>query len=279
MALPPNFDDTEHLQATVRRYLNRQIKEDFADLNDASGNWEPTIGTSRESMRKALLHEDTDSLLVTNTRMMLYYFTFGKASQLQPAIVGMSKEAWDLQQTVAYSPHIFLYFKQDSDAVPTGYYPIEADISFRLTNETSSSLTQANLETLANKIKAELGTGQGYTFDKGKYLCKYVDKENGYDFQLYTLNEAEGERVVKKIIGIRNHPYDDDKFKVTVPRRKSVNTTGNILILGKSRKKYRWRPTAKVRFLYAQMLVYNRPEPICLVDRTGKKRNAIVTAY
>lgn len=279
MVLPTNFDDTEHLQATIRRYINRQIKEDFADLNDASGNWEPTIGTSRESMRKALTHKDEDSLLVTQLRMNLYYFTFGKASQLQPAIVGLEKEIFDEQFDVAYKPQVSLFFKQDTGAVPDEYYPIRADISFRLMNETSTTLTQANLEILANQIKNQLGTNGGFAFNKGKHICRYVDKENGYDFRLFTLNETEGERLARKIVGIRNHSFDENNFKITTPKKNSVNTTANITILGKSTKKRRWRPTARVRFLYAQLIVYGRAEPICLVDLTGIKRNAIVKAY
>ena len=57
MALPEPFSDVEHLQAVVRRYLNKQIREDFRDLFNGD-TWEPEIGTTRGSMLRALLHED-----------------------------------------------------------------------------------------------------------------------------------------------------------------------------------------------------------------------------
>lgn len=280
MALPEPFSDIEHLQLTIRRYLNKQIREDFRDLYGDSDTWEPEIGTTRGAMLRSLLHEDSDPIHVTTARMMLYYFTYQKAQSLQATVVGMNKPTWELEHyEVAYKPQVSLFFKQDIDAVPDNYYPIEAEISFRLTNESTTTLSQANVQTLATQIKNELGTGQGYTFNKGKYLCKYKDKENGYDLQLYTLNETEGEQVARKIVGIRNHIFDEQKFKITIPKKNSDNITENILILGKPTKKQRYRPTAKVRFMYAHLLIHNRPEPICLVDRTGIKRNPVVKAY
>lgn len=280
MALPEPFSDIEHLKLVTRRYLNKQIREDFRDLFGDGDTWEPEVGTTRGSMLRALLHEDSDPIQVTAVRMMLYYFTYQKAQSLQPTIIGLDKQAWEMQyHDVAYKPKVHLFFKQDTDAVPDHYAPIEAQISFRLMDESSTTLTQSNLKTLAQQIKNELTTERGYTFNKGKYLCKYTDIENGYDFQLYTLSENEGEQVVRKIIGIRNHTFDESKFKVSIPKKTSDNVTENITILGKSTKKHRWRPTAKVRFLYAHLLIHNRPEPVCLVDRTGLKRNPIIKAY
>ncbi len=280
MALPEPFSDIEHLQLTIRRYLNKQIRAAFRDKFGDGDTWEPEVGTTRGAMLRALLHEDSDPIAVTSARMMLYYFTFGKAQALHPTVVGMNKPTWDLEHyEVAYKPQVTLFFKQDSDAVPDNYHPVEANISFRLMNESTTTISQANVQMLANQIKNEIGLAQGYTFNKGKYLCKYKDKEHGYDFQLYTLNELEGEQVVRKIISIRNHVFDEKKFKVTVPKKNSDNVTENILILGKPTKKQRWRPTAKVRFMYAHLLIHNRPEPLCLVDRTGIKPNPIVKAY
>lgn len=279
MALPEPFSDIEHLQLVIRRYLNKQIREDFRDLFGDSDVWEPEIGTTRGSMLRALLHEDSDPIHVTTSRMMLYYFTYGKAAAMQPAIVGVAKDSFDLQYDVAYRPMVSLFFKQDTDAVPDGFHPVEAEISFRLMNETNESLTLANLETLAKQIKTELAANDGYTFDKGKYLCKYYDKENGYDLQLYTISEAEGEQLARKIVGIRNHTFNENLFKFTAPRKNSDNTPGNIRILGKTYKKQRWRPTARVRFLHANLLLHNLAEPRCLVDRTGKKRSVVEKTY
>lgn len=279
MTIPLIFNDTELVQSVIRRYVNKLVKLDFKDLDNSNGGWEPEVSSWRGRMRYACTHKDNDPIEITLARLFIYYFIFGKAQSLQPAIIGMRKESFDLFLGTEYRPMVTLLFKQDSDAVPPGYYPIEAEISFRLMSETTESLTQANLKTLATQIKNELATGQGYTFNKGKYLCKYYDKENGYDLQLYALNEAEGEQVARKIVGIRNHSFIDHNFKVTIPRANSVNTTGNINILGKSTKKQRWRPTAKVRFLFANLIIHNRPEPVCLVDRTGRKRNPVEKAY
>lgn len=279
MPIPPIFNDTELVQSVIRRYVNKLVKLDFKDLDDANGNWEPEVSSWRGRMRTTCMHKDNDSLELTLARLFVYYFIFGKAQALQPAIIGVQKESFDQLYDVAYRPQVTLFFKQDSDAVPPSYYPITAEISFRLMNETTESLTEANVKILATKIKNELAIGQGFDFDKGKYLCKYYDKEKGYDLQIYAINEAEGERVTKKILSIRNHTFVETNFRVTVPRKASVNVTGTINILGKLIKKQRWRPTAKVRFLFANLVIYGKPEPIYLVDRTGKKRNPIEKAY
>ena len=46
MPLPEPFSDVEHLQLVIRRYLNKQIREDFRDLFGDNENWEPEVGTT-----------------------------------------------------------------------------------------------------------------------------------------------------------------------------------------------------------------------------------------
>lgn len=168
-----------------------------------------------------------------------------------------------------------MYFQQDRASVSPGYSPIRAELSFRLMNETEDTLTQANLQTLATKIKNEFALNRGYTFNKGKNIALYQDKEHGYFLQIYVINESEGIEVVRKVLSIQGHTYDEDKFRFTQPKRNSLNTVTNKVIAGETYKKLRWRPTATVRFQWASLIIRTRPLPYWLVDRTLSRPQAI----
>lgn len=232
----------------------------------------------RTSLRDSLLIQAKESR--TSAMFKVQYFRdFVQKVHHQPAIIGVPKEQFDVGIGFEYKPVVNLYFQQDKAAVPSGYAPVRAEISFRLMDETEETLTQAKLQTLARSIKTEFATGQGYTFNKGKYIAIYTDKVNGYYLQIYVLNEAEGESVVRKILSIRNHSYDQDKFRVTQPKRNSLNVTGNVTIAGETHKKLRWRPTATVRFQWASLITRTRPDPFYLVDRTLSRINPIEVVY
>lgn len=271
MALPNNFDDTEHLQAVIRRYLNEQIKKDFADLNDAAGNWEPGIGTSRSSMRKALTHEDTDSLIVTGIRMMLYYFTYGKARQMQPGVYGSIVEQFDKSRR--YRPQITLGFQQKVSQIVGTYQPEESEISFRLMDETSTTITQAKITTLTNKIKTEFGGATPYKWEKGKKMYWYIDADQGYKFQLLCKTELQAKDIINKVMDIQNHTPDFKKLKLNAATDEAAtypNTPGNISILGETFKLPRARPELDVYFRWATLAIQYRKKPLVLIDTIGK---------
>lgn len=200
-------------------------------------------------------------------------------AHLKPTIIGVSKSELDASISPKYKPHVILYFRQDLNAVPNGMTAIEARISFRLMNQTSTSITRIKIEALASRIRAELAVHPGWTFDKGKYIVHYNDPELGYHLQIYALSTTEGERVVKKILSIQNHVFNEKLLSNSTPGRNSENTPSNIKILGKTYKEPRWRPTASVRFLYADLILHDLPEPICLVDRSGIRPNPVEAVY
>jgi hypothetical protein len=229
---------------------------------------------SRLALRNSLLVQAKESR--TSAMFKIQYFRdFVQKVYLKPTIIGVEKEELDMQLSVDYKPHVILHFRQDLAAVPDGFTPLRVRISFRLVNESATALTRSNLNALAMQIKNELALNGGYSFNKGKVCCNYIDKENGYSLQIYALSEAEGEQVVKKILSLRNHAFDSDKFRVNTPSKNSLNNPGSILILGETAKKARWRPTGRVRFQYADLMIRNKMEPICLVDRSWARSKTI----
>lgn len=201
MAIPPEFNEVEHLQTTIRRYLNRQIREDFQDLGNDS--WEPEVGTTRGAMRHALTHKDNDPLPVTLSRMFLYYFTYGKAQALQAPIYGTPVD--EFQQKFRFHPQVRLFFYEDQALVEDGYQPVKADISFRLMNETETTMTPANAQTIARKINSLFATGQGFTWKKGRETWAYYDDSKGYRLRLLAWNETEAKKVIEQVLEIQGH--------------------------------------------------------------------------
>lgn len=240
--------------------FNAEVRRWFADL-------ESHADIGRRALRDSLLIQANESR--TSAMFKVQYFRdFVQKVHNQPTIIGIPKEQFDVGIEVEYKPIVNLYFQQDGEAVPPGYAPVRAEISFRLMNETEDTLTQANLQQLAKNIKNELAINNGFTFNKGKNIAHYIDREQGYSLQIYVLNEAEGANVIRKVLSIRDHTFDDDKFRITEPKRNSLNNPTNKTIAGEIYRKRRWRPTAKVRFQWASLIVPTRPDPYYLVDRT-----------
>lgn len=247
--------------------FNAEVQRWFKDLDSNAD-----IG--RRALRDSLLIQKNESR--TSAMFKVQYFRdFVQKVHSQPAIIGVPKEQFDINFGTEYKPIVTLYFQQDREAVAPGYSPLRAEISFRLMNETEETLTQANLKNLALKIKNEFALNRGYTFNKGKNIALYNDKRNGYFLQIYVINEAEGIQIVRKVLSIQNHPYDEDKFRITQPKRNSLNTVSNTIIAGDTYKKLRWRPTGTVRFQWASLITRTRPYPFWLVDRTLTRPHAI----
>lgn len=253
----------------------------------------PNIGFNAEVYRHFKIDDDTpgrsalrDSLLIgtkdsrTTALFKIQYFRDQvQKVHLQPHIIGVSKEQFDIGIEVKYKPVVTLYFQQDRGSVADGYAPVTAEIAFRLMNESTESITKANLETLAKKIKLEFASGQGFTFNKGKNIAHYLNKTQGYSLAVYVSNEAEGLSVVRKVLEIQGHSFDDEFFRITEPKKTSVNNTGEQIVAGKKYKKARWRPTATVRFQWSSILINGIPEAIYLVDRSMSKPFALESVY
>ena len=247
--------------------FNAEVQRWFKDLDSNAD-----IG--RRALRDSLLIQANESR--TSAMFKVQYFRdFVQKVHSQPAIIGIPKEHFDLEINIEYKPVISLYFQQDREAVPLGYSPVRAEISFRLMDESETTLTETKIKSLAKKIRTDFAPNNGFTFKKGKNIALYNDKENGYFLQLYVINEVEWVELVRKVLSIQNHTYDENKFRITQPKRNSLNATENTIIAGETYKKLRWRPTATVRFQWASLTVRTRPFPYWLVDRTLSRPQAI----
>lgn len=269
------FSDRRHIQLVVRRELNREIRKHFRDLFGESDTWEPEVATSRGQMLRALLHEESDTIEMTNARMMLYYFTYGQARALQPAIYGMPVIAF--QELFHFHPQIRLLFLEDSTLVEDGYEHVKAEISFRLMDEKHTTITPAKAETLAKKVRSLFGNNGGFSWKKGKEKWTYFDVERGYQLRLLAWNEVEAKKVIEQVLDIQGHTPNWEAFLTVATKKRSFPIVpGTHFIYGKQRRKPRDRPTAYVRFRYAELKIWGLFKDVTLVDLTGTRRDALI---
>ena len=173
--MPAPKNAWSHYISVITQVQNRIIKEDFNDVGD--DNWQPDITTPRGSLRVACTIKATDSAPIVLLRLMLYYIVLRKAQDLQIPVYGMPIGFLNSQRK--YRPHVHLYFSQDALNVQKGDDPITGSISWRLMDETSSSITRIEVERLANRIKTELDTVKDFVRSKGKKKITYTDWDKG----------------------------------------------------------------------------------------------------
>jgi hypothetical protein len=268
MALPDNFSPWEHLQSTLMRTYNLEVDEEFRGLDDDD------ISIPRSSLKVACKIRDDDSALQTLNRMLLFYFTCRRAQDVQAPIFGIPVS--DYHEEIQYRPQVTLHFIQDWQAVPEGYSPVRARISFRLQRETTQTISIGEARSIANRIKSEFASGPGYIWTRGRLKVCYRDKIKGYDFRLLVPSESEGKGIISKVLRLQNDTAEWDNLTVSESSRSFPQITGTQLILGKSYRKPRQRPTANVRFRYATLSVHGLPHDIVLCDLTGFYKKALV---
>ncbi|MEM7712024.1 MAG: hypothetical protein AAF349_00270 [Cyanobacteria bacterium P01_A01_bin.68] len=274
MALPLNFNHWEYLQDILRREQNKIVAQYFSDLGGS--DWEPNLTTSRAKLRTACTIQDKDTAIQTQIRLYLFYEVLGYGKKRLGNFYGVP--AREFQESVAGRPQVFLFFSQDRDSVPEGLDPVTAEVSFRLHDETSESITEAKAKTIASAIKREMISGnKGIYFSKGRNIYSYNDRSLGYKLQIYATSQTEAEKVIKPVLKIRGHVYEDDKLSVSIPKRASLNVPRKSkTIYGKQKKERRWRPTARVRFRSAYLYVHGLDYNVPLIDTTGHWFDSLV---
>lgn len=265
------MSDWEHLQNVLMQVHNRIVRDEFRDL-DADDD---DITTPRTSLRSACLVRDSDSATTVLNRFFLFYVMIGKASDFHPPLYTMPIDRY--QQSVVFQPQVTLYFKEDLDDVADGFAPIDAALSFRIQHETEDTISQAELIALTNKIRAEFATGSGYRWRKGRLSMSYRDLKKGYRLRVQAYSEAEGREVIGKILGLQGDTIERSNLNINQLDEAPPIIPETKTILGKRRRMPRRRPVGWVRFIYAEAHVWGVPNPIILLDRSGRRRNPLVS--
>jgi hypothetical protein len=260
MAVPENFSEWEHLQSTLIIYHNKLVREEFSDIEA-----DDALEIPRGSLKRACLLKDDDTVDMTVLRLYLLFFHARKAADLQAPLFGIP--VGDYDERKKYKPQVTLYFSQDDDSVPQKRRPTNAEIAFRLVNETAQTITEGDLNSIALRIKTEFGASNGYRWRKGRVLCTYIDREHGLHLYIYAFNESEGREVINKVCDVAVKPFNDDYLSIHESRRSWPTNPGTQMILGRARPKPVERPVVYVRFRKATLSIHGLPLPIQLVAR------------
>jgi len=270
MPLPSDFSPWEHLQNTVRLAHNQQVRREFSDIEI-----DDDITTPRGSLKVASLIDDKDTAPMTLIRLFLYHVIvkgFG-----MPEIYAVPYT--DINESVRYSPKVFLNFTQNYRDVDPDDRAVEGQIAIRLRNESATTLTQVDVNTLAQKIKNLFGSANGFEWRKGRAMMTYTEPEKGYFMQLLIRDQSEGRRIVEQVLDIQNDTPDwkYSNYKENLePTQAFPTNPPNKTIIGKSRKQYKRRQLVTVRFRNAQLHVQGLPNPIVLYDKSGFYKRAIL---
>lgn len=274
----PMGDDWEQLQDVLQWLHNRRVIEEFRDLTPDDQEWVASLSTPRARLRWASTIKEDDSAIMVLNRMFLFYILMGGAAAMQTPMYTIPVTGF--QEAKKFQPQIQLEFSEDLNEIQPGYKAVTGVISFRLARETSESITRADVERYAMRVRTLFGATNGFLWHKGKSMASYTDREKGYKLQLLVRNETEARRVIEKVLEVQDHTPDWSKLNISkneleterfppVPERR--------FILGESRRQPRQRPTASVRFKRAFLHIWGLQNPITLVDMTGYHRNAVAS--
>ncbi len=263
----------QNLKDFLRKTYNREVNEWFRDEPDPI----PDNSTSRKQAKRACLITSRDSQNMALLKSLTFRYVVQRV-HLVPDVFGTPVGNFDA--TRKHKPQVFLEFLEDELDIEGGYARVGGRISYRLMNETSSSISNSELIIIANRIKLEFGTSNGYLWKKGKDLASYTDKENGYSLQLLVRSKTDAKELITKVLATNNQApnwkYLSYK-EADNPIETYPTLPSNQTILGKSYREPRIRPIATVRFQYAYCSIWGKPKPVILFDRSYRYLNTLVS--
>jgi len=274
MPLPEEFSEWEHLQHTLKKVHNSAVKEFYSEQPDND------IGTSRAAAKHACLIKDEDTANMVMIRFWMFWVICRKMRDNFPPF--FSAPVAQVDSEIRYKPQITCYFLEDWNDVEQGYSPIDGQLSVRLIKETSNTISQSELNSLANKVNLAFGQQNGFVWKKGKILYSYVDKAKGHRFKALVRKELDATEIFKKQLSLVGDPYEPARLKLNQSPNAELTypiVPPNHTILGQTYKEPRKRPVAEVKFQYASIKLWGLPNPIILVDKTGYFPTAIIPAY
>ena len=150
-------------------------------------------------------------------------------------------------------------------------------MSFRLMDKTNASMTLAESERLATKIKSKF-VKPLFKFTKGKEFYNYIESRVGQSLQCWAKNEIEAKRLFEQtldLIGSSLQLEKTRKYQSLNPAKTYDDTPGTQLVLGKPIELDKLRPIVEVEFTMAYLIMEGLRQPIYLIDRRYRHKSLI----
>jgi hypothetical protein len=253
--------------------MRRTLRHIYNPLVDKWFKEPPALGNKRGELKQTcLVDEDDDNLLIIICRILVFYLIIGF---FRSGLATFYGSRFDRETDASKHPQLFLYFSQDSEAVPKNETKIDKEKSIRLMKVTEA-VSKGELIALGRRIEGEFVNGKvGHTYTTGKTSVSYTDEENGFFRGNYVLvnNENEGIELYRKFCRLADVTFKMENITVSDPERQNVGgTRKSVNIAGKVYKEKRYRPVANVRFRYAYLSFGGTIPPFFLVDLTCRHR-------
>ncbi len=192
----------------------------------------------------------------------------------------MSPEEVQEKRTVkrSHRPRIILHFRESKASKRVKKNRTPGVISFRLMNETETSLNTQKIQLIAQRIKSKFATPR-YKWKKGKKLVSYNDWEKGYALQILTPNKNDARMLIEQILDIQGHSPEWEYMNNIANEAELQaypDTRKKKTILGQQVETVQRRPSVTVEFEYALLYLSSLREPIPLVDTTGRYLDAVI---
>lgn len=226
--MEPLPNEFENLQSVYIRTYNRVVRQGFRD-----GIEDDDFSTPEGQMKRACLIQDNDSALQMLLRINLFYIVRGEAKQLHPPIYEMPISD---NEPVMLHPQVILKFQEDSENRHRRENRIlkNVRVSFRMMDENTSTITQTEIDRLQRNI-ARLFP-RDYKFKTGRYKVSYLDEVKGYRLILTPYSKAIGERLIEKVLSIRDHNPEWSRLSISEQPRRNFNTQEYTTILNERRR-------------------------------------------
>ncbi len=180
-------------------------------------------------------------------------------------VYGIPAESY--QELITFKPQVILYFQQPYQEKTPNIPLKRSQHGFRLIGKESQTITVADVEALAARIKTLFGGSTPFFYQTGKSRATYSDKSKGYQLKINCFDKINGKKIIEQILDINNHSPDWQFFNFIQneePNNRYDETPGSLIILGKSHKKPVRRRVAKVEFHQATLALHGKTEQILL---------------
>ncbi len=266
MPTPPP-SDFEQLQSVVMRTHNRLVNKSFrGDVADDDSS------TPESAMKYACTIRDNDTAAVMAVKQMLFFFGRDGASNLRPPIWTVPDYTPDVYNELR--PQVILRFAEkhsDREASNRQRQKVMR-VSYRLMNETTETLTQANIDAIARAIELEFPTT--YFHKTGHSKHTYIDKPKGLNFIVSYSDPGDGKALVMKFMDLLNFTYDKENASESHKEDVQFSAPRTIRVLGEVKNLPQRRPVARVYLDKVELNIYGNQKNILLLDRgiTGRRR-------
>lgn len=153
----------------------------------------------------------------------------------------------------------------------------KAQISFRLMNKTNKNISQAEVEALANSIKAKF-VKPVFKFTKGKEYYRYLEPAAGDPLKCWTKNDAEARKLYEQVLDLLSQRLERVKIRKGVsldPVKAFPDVSKTEIVLGKPIKLDGLRPVVDVEFMASYLTMEGLRKPIYLVNRRNRSKSLV----